>query len=911
YRTGDLARYLADGSIEFLGRLDHQVKLRGFRVELGEIETLLSSNEAVREAVVIARKSAGGERQLVAYVVGARPGPAPSASVLRAFLKEKLPDYMIPASFVVLDALPLTANGKVDRRALPAPDGARAESEQAFVEARTKTEEVLAEIWSRLLGVEQVSIHDNFFELGGHSLLGMQLISRVREALDLELNVRALFDAPTICTFAAKVEAAMQDSERGVSQALARVSRASEWPLSFAQQRLWFLDQLEPGSAFYNVSLSLRLIGELNVSALESSLNEVIRRHEILRTEFVAVAGRPAQVIVPVRTLRLGVEELSQSAEASRWMEAHLRIKEEAQHPFDLARGPLMRCRLLRLDQREHLFLLTMHHIITDGWSLDILFRELAAHYRAFSEQARPHLAEPPVQYADFALWQQDWFSGEVLQAQLAYWKEQLAGAPLFLPLPTDRPRPPVQSYRGATRSLTLGESMVARLRALSRAEGVTLFMFLLAAFQTLLHRYTGQDDFIVGTPIANRNRSELEEMVGLFANTLALRADLSGNPTFRALLQRVRETTLNAFAHQDLPFEKLVEELRPARDLSRTPLFQVMFAMQRAPLEKVKFPGLELCLLEPESTVAKFDLTLAIDETEDELKLNLEYNTDLFDEQTIVRMLGHLETLLRHTADAPEQRLSHLPLLTCAERHQLLKDWNDTRIAYPHRASCLHHLFELQVERTPSAVAVVMDEQELTYDELNRRANQLADYLRELGVGPEVRVALFVEHSIEMLVSLLGVLKAGGAYVPLDSNYPQERLRLIIEDAQVKLLLTTRRLAPPSETKLYSRVIYVDEKWKEISARDERNRKSDVTAANLAYVIYTSGSTGNPKGVLVTHRSVVNHCQAMARLFDLQPSDKVLQFAPLNFDIAVEELFTSLASGAAIILLPAQLRLS
>ena len=911
YRTGDLARYLADGSIEFLGRLDHQVKLRGFRVELGEIETLLFSNEAVREAVVIARESAGGERQLVAYVVGAQPGPAPSASVLRAFLKEKLPDYMVPASFVVLDALPLTANGKVDRRALPAPDGARAESEQAFVEPRTKTEEVLAEIWSHLLGVKQVSIHDNFFESGGHSLLGMQLISRVREALNVELNVRALFDAPTVCAFATKVEAAMQDSERCVSQPLALVSRASELPLSFAQQRLWFLDQLEPGSAFYNVSLALRLIGELNVSALESSLNEVIRRHEILRTNFVAMAGRPSQVIVPERNLRLAVEELNQSAEASRWMEAHQRIKEEAQRPFDLARGPLIRCRLLRLDHREHLFLLTMHHIITDGWSLDILFREVAAHYSAFSVQAPLHLPEPPVQYADFAVWQQKWFSGEVLQAQLAYWKEQLAHAPLFLPLPTDRPRPPVQSYRGATRSLTLDESMTARLRALSRAEGVTLFMLLLAAFQALLHRYTGQDDFIVGIPIANRNRSELEEMIGLFANTLALRADLPGNPTFRTLLQRVRETTLGAFAHQDLPFEKLVEELHPARDLSRTPLFQVMFAMQRALLEKVEFPGLEISLLEPESTVAKFDLTLSIDETEEELKLNLEYNTDLFDEQASARMLGHLEMLLSHAADAPEQGLSHLPLLTRAEHQQLLKEWNDTRIAYPHRASCLHHLFELQAERTPSAVAVVMDEQQLTYDELNRCANQLAGYLRELGVGPEVRVALLVEHSIEMVVCLLGVLKAGGAYVPLDSNYPQERLGLIIEDAQVKLLLTTRRLAPPSETELYSRVICVDEKWKEISARDDRNRTSDVTTDNLAYVIYTSGSTGKPKGVLITHRSVVNHCQAVARVFDLQPSDKVLQFAPLNFDVAAEELFSSLASGAAIILLPAQLRLS
>jgi amino acid adenylation domain-containing protein/non-ribosomal peptide synthase protein (TIGR01720 family) len=910
YRTGDLARYSADGQIEFLGRLDHQVKLRGFRIELGEIEALLSQHEAVREAVVIARDKAGGERQLVAYVVRAQSGATPSANALRAFLKEKLPNYMVPASFVILDALPLTASGKVDRRTLPPPDHAQAESERTFVEARTMTEQVLAEIWSRLLGVERVSIHDDFFELGGHSLLGMQLISRVREALGVELTVRALFDAPTVSTFAVKVETAKAGVPGPASPLLERASRAAELPLSFAQQRLWFLDQLEPGSAFYNVPVALTLTGELNVSALESSLNEVIRRHEILRTNFVAVAGRPLQVIAPERALRLSLEELDQPAGASRWPTARNRMNEEAQLPFDLAQGPLMRCGLLRLGQREYLFFLTMHHIITDGWSLDILFRELVAHYKAFSLQTPLHLAEPSFQYADFAVWQRKQFGSEMLETQLAYWKEQLAGAPLSLPLPTDRPRPPVQSYRGATRSLVLGESMTARLRALSHAEGVTLFMLLLAVFQALVHRYTGQDDFIVGIPVTNRNRSELEGMIGLFANTLALRADLSGSPTFRALLQRVRETTLDAFAHEDLPFEKLVEELHPARDLSRTPLFQVMFAMQHAPLQGVEFPELKLCLLEPEATVAKFDLTLSIDETKDELKVNPEYNTDLFDEQTIVRMLGHFETLLRHAADAPEQLLSRLPLLTGAERRQLLREWNDTRIDYPHQASCLHHLFELQAERTPLAVAVVGEDEELTYDELNRRANQLAHYLRELGVGPEIRAAVFVEHSIEMLVCLLGVLKAGGAYVPLDPNYPQERLRLMLEDAQVKLLLTTRRLAPQWAEQC-ARVICVDEKWTEISAHDEENMASGVAADNLAYVIYTSGSTGKPKGVLITHRSVVNHCQAIARRFDLQPSDRVLQFAPLNFDVAAEEVFPSLASGAAVILLPDHLRLS
>lgn len=876
YRTGDLARYLADGELEFLGRLDHQVKLRGFRIELGEIEALLSQHEYVREANVIARENAGGERQLVAYVVRAQSGVTPSANALRAFLKEKLPDYMIPASFLVLDALPLTASGKVDRRALPTPDNAQTESSSAFVNARTKTEEVLAGIWSRLLGIVRVSIHDDFFELGGHSLLGTQLVSRVREALDVELTVRALFDAPTLCAFAATVDTAKAGAPGTASPPLKRASRAVELPLSFAQQRLWFLDQLEPGSAVYNVPVALRLIGELNVSALESSLNEVIRRHEILRTNFVTVDGRPVQVIAPERVLELTSEELDQPA---------------AQRPFDLAQGSLLRCGLLRLSPREHLFFLTMHHIITDGWSLDIFFRELAAHYRAFCRQTPPQLAEPPLQYADFAVWQREQFHSAMLETQLTYWKEQLAGASFYLPLPTDRPRPSVQSYRGATRSLALGESLTARLRALSRAEGVTLFMLLLAAFQALLHRYTGQDDFIVGTPVANRNRSELEEMIGLFANTLALRADLSGSPTFRNLLHRVRETTLGALAHQDLPFEKLVEELQPARDLSRTPLFQVMFALQQAPLQGIEFPDLDFCLLEPESTIAKFDLTLSIDETEFNLKVNLEYNTDLFDEQTTVRMLDHFETLLRHAAEAPEQLVSRLPLLTNAERQQLLREWNDTHITYPHQATCLHHLFELQVERTPLAVAIIDEDKELTYDELNRRANQLAHYLRELGVGPEVLVGLRMERSIELVIGILGILKAGGAYLPLDPSYPPERLQFMIEDAKPAVILTPEG---PSATD------YADQ-----------SRGSDPDPHHPCYVIYTSGSTGKPKGVLVTHRSVVNHCHAVARCYDLQPSDRVLQFAPFTFDVAVEELFVSLVSGAAVVLLPADLRLS
>jgi amino acid adenylation domain-containing protein/non-ribosomal peptide synthase protein (TIGR01720 family) len=902
YRTGDLARYLPDGSIEFLRRLDHQVKIRGFRIELGEIEAVLCRHESVRDAVVVAGDNALGERQLVAYVIHT-PGLSPSVSELRAFVKEKLPAYMIPALFVNLKALPLTSNGKVDRRALPAPEHAGAESKPAFVMARTMIEEVLSGIWSRLLGRERIGINDNFFETGGHSLLAMQLISRVREALEVELTLRALFEAPTIAALAPKIEASMLNEQSWPTPPLKRVSRDADLPLSFAQQRLWFLDQLEPDGAFYNIPVAMRLTGDLNIAALKSSLKEVIRRHEILRTNFTARDGRPFQVISPEHSLKLPLEDLSQLVEAEREAAARERIEQESRRPFDLAQDPLICFSLLRLGEREHIFLLTMHHIISDGWSLDVLFREVSLLYTALSQDAPSPLAMPPVQYADFAVWQRERLSGSALEAQLAFWKEQLANAPSFLPLPTDYARPPVQSYCGATQSITLAESLTAKLRAMSRAEGVTLYMTLLAAFQTLLHRYTGQDDIVVGTPVANRQRSELEGMIGLFVNTLALRADLSGDLSFQELLHRVRETTLSAYAHQDLPFEKLVEELQPVRDLSRTPLFQVMFAFQRSPLQRVDFSGLEICLLEQGDAVAKFDLTLSIDETEHNLRATLEYNTDLFHGQTVARMLGHFETLLQHIAVEPEQRLSRLSLLTGPERRQLLAEWNGTRTAYPDQA-CLHHLFERQAERTPEAVAVVGEDEQLTYEELNRRANQLARYLRESGVGPEVRVALFVEHSLEMVLGLLGILKAGGAYVPLDSTYPQKRLDFMLEEAQVKLLLTTSRLATQRPGR-HVRVVCLDEEWNEIARRDEHNMVSDVMTDNLAYVIYTSGSTGKPKGVLITHRSVVNHSTAIARRFDLQSSDRVLQFAPMNFDVAAEELFPTLSSGAAVVLLP------
>lgn len=898
YKTGDLARYLADGNIEFIGRLDQQVKIRGFRIELGEIEAILAQHPAVREAATVVRENGVGEKRLVAYVA-AEPRQAPAISELRGFLKQKLPEYMVPSTFVMLDTLPLTPSGKVNRRALPAPDLARPELDKSFIAPRTPTEEVLVGIWAQVLGVERVGIYDDFFELGGHSLLATQIISRMRQTFGVELPLRRLFETPTVTGLAQSVEAARQAAQGLSAPPLRPVPRDGDLPLSFGQQRLWFLDQLEPGSAAYNVPAAVRLKAQLNVAALEQSLNEVVRRHEVLRTTFATVEGQPVQIIAPSLTLTVPVIDLQALPEAERETEIQRLLTEEAQQPFDLARGPLLRPTLLQLSAEEYIVSLTMHHIVCDGWSAKVLVRELAVLYVASCAGQPSPLSALPVQYADFAHWQQQWLQGDALEAQLAYWKQRLAGAPPLLALPTDQPRPIVQTYRGATHSLALPKTLTEGLKALSRQEGVTLFMTLFATFQTLLHRYTGQEDIVVGTPIANRHRAETEGLVGFFVNTLALRTDLSGNPLFSELLKRVREECLEAYAHQDLPFEKLVEELQPERDLSRHPLFQVMFVLHNEIGQVIESPGLTLSPMIIDSGIAHFDLTLEMMDTEEGLKGRLVYNTDLFDTATIGRLLEHFQTLLESVVTQPKQRVSALPLLTEAERHQLLVEWNDTRTEYP-SGLCIPQLFELQVEKTPDAVAVVFGDTQLTYEALNRRANQVAHYLQQLGVGPEVLVGICLERSLEMIVGLLGILKAGGAYVPLDPAYPQERLAFMLADAQAPMLLTRRPLVgklPAHEAE----VVCLDSAWESIAQESKGNLVSGATPENLAYVIYTSGSTGTPKGVAIRHAGLINLVTWHQRVYCVTPVDRATQLAAPAFDASVWEIWPYLTSGACL----------
>jgi amino acid adenylation domain-containing protein len=770
-----------------------------------------------------------------------------------------------------------------------------------YVGARTPVEEVLAGVWSVVLGVERVGVNENFFELGGHSLLATQLVSRIREAFKVEVPLRTVFESPTVAELAAEVETTIR-AEQGLSAPpIRRATSGENWSLSFAQERLWFIDQLEPDSPFYNCPGALHLAGELNVEALERCINEIVRRHETLRTTFRMVDGRPVQVVSAPRPFALPVTDLSELDESEREEEVRWLASEEARRPFDLSRGPLLRVSLLKLAGEEYVALFTTHHIISDGWSMGVLVKEVAALYAAYIAGVEPELPELPIQYADFAVWQREWLQGEVLERQLSYWRGQLAGAPPVLELPTDRPRPAVQTYNGANQSVELPIELVEKLRELSNREGATLYMTLLAAFKVLLSRYTGQKDVVVGTPIANRNRAETEGLIGFFVNTLVLRTDASGGPTFAEMLRRVREVCLGAYQHQDLPFEKLVAELQPERSLSHSPLFQVVFGLQNKRGEVLELPGITLSDLGVESGAAKFDLIHTVVEGEGGMVANLHYNTDLFDAETVERMLLHFRSLLEGVVADPSQKIQELPLLSAQERERMLVEWNDTAREFD-AAACLHELFEARAALTPEATAVSYEGGEFSYRELNERANRLARRLRSIGVGAETHVGLCVERSPEMLVGILGVLKAGGACVPLDPAYPLMRLSFMLEDASVAVLLTQEHLEAllPEHS---AHVIRLDADWPSIEAEEGSNTSGEASALNAAYVVYTSGSTGRPKGAMLTHRGLVNRILAGQAAYNLDADDRVLHKASFSFDASLWEIFWPLSVGARLVL--------
>ncbi len=1248
YRTGDLARYRHDGNLEYMGRMDQQVKVRGFRIELGEIETALVEHPTVRDAVVLAREDNPGDVRLVAYLI-TEPGTAADVGHWRTWLSQKLPEYMLPAAFVLLQEFPLTPNGKVDRRALPAPGTGRPEQAQAYVAPRDRLEQMLIDLWQTTLGSDRIGVNDNFFEIGGNSIKGAILINRLQEVVGEYVYVVAIFDAPTvaglakylrkhypeavsricgpqeftfeagekkitaaqiaefkqlvsalpdtgaassavstnssavfvlspprsgstlmrvmlgghprlfappelellsfntlaerreafadrfsfwregtiralmeikkcdadaatwlmeqcekqrlttkqfyvlmqgwlggrtlvdktpsyaldakilqraesdfadaryihlirhpfamirsfekarleqvffryphnftrrqlaeliwlvsqvnileflqtipaerqhkvhfeqlvaepepvlrgICEFldlkyvsematpyqgASKrmtdgihplskmlgdvkfhehkgVEAATADNWRQELQAgdrladetwtiaerlgyrradvhepttatvsrpelqpIRRVERnAAGLPLSFGQQRLWVIDQLEPGSSAYNIPLAERVTGRLNVSALERSFNELVRRHESLRTTFKISAGQPVQVIGEPQLLRLEAVDLSYLPEAERESEAERLTDEESHQPFDLAHGPLLRVRLVKLEQMEHLLLLTMHHIISDGWSMDVLVRELTTLYDSFIAGRPSPLPELPLQYVDFAVWQREWLTGEVLEQQLAHWKRQLEALPI-LALPLDRPRPPVRTSRTSHEAAVISDKVRNALREIGQQEGATMFMTLLAAFKLLLARLTGQNDIVVGTPIAGRNRTELEGLIGFFVNTLVLRTRFSSDLTFRELLQRVRSVSLDAYKYQEFPFEKLVDELKPERDPSLTPLFQIMFAFETVTTGEIQLSGLQFTSARAENESGKFDMTLGMVESKDELVAILRYNQDLFNRSTSERVLSCFGNLLEEIAAGPDRRISQVRLLSPAERSQLIEQWNQTEVMFP--SQCAHRLFEDRVERRPEAIALVFRHEQLSYQELNARANQVAHHLRKLGVGPEVLVGVCVERSVEMIVALLGILKAGGAFMPLDPSYPQERIEFMVADAGLSILLTQEHLRDRIPTRPGFTSLCLDGDWLSIAKLSHENPEVPVAPENLAYAIYTSGSTGQPKGVLLHHGGLSNLALAQAGAFAVSTDSRILQFASFSFDATVSEIFKTLLSGATLCMATAE----
>ncbi|HVR99166.1 MAG TPA: amino acid adenylation domain-containing protein, partial [Thermoanaerobaculia bacterium] len=868
YRTGDLVRQLPDGAVEFLGRLDGQVKIRGFRIEPGEVEAALQALPGVREAAVTVREDRPGERRLIAYTAG-----EVTAEGLRAMLRERLPDYMVPAVFVRLETLPLNPNGKVDRKALPAPE--QSVGAEGYQAPRTPVEEILAGIWAELLGLDRIGADSNFFELGGHSLLATRVTSRLRDVLGVELPLSDVFEAPSLEDLAARVEAA----RRAGTPPVVRIPREGTLPLSFAQERLWFIDQLEPGSPLYNIAAALRAEGPLDSRVLALTLGEIVRRHEALRTVFAAQAGAPVQVIQPAEPFLLPVVDLSALPEGAREELARTLAELEAGRAFDLAHGPLLRGLLLRFDERDHAVVLTLHHIAGDGWSMGVLVREVAALYPAFAARRPSPLLELPVQYADFAVWQRSWLNGEVLEQEIDFWRQQLAGLPPLLELPTDRPRPAVQSYQGATRSVRLSAGPLA---ALARQEGATLFMVLLAGLQAVLARYSGQDDLAVGSPIAGRNRVETEGLIGFFVNTLVLRGHLSG--TFRELLGRTRETALAAYLHQDVPFEKLVEELAPERSLAHAPLFQVVLVLQNAPVSDLEVESLRLRPLSMESATAKFDLTVNLEEQGGDLVGTIEYATDLFDAATVDRLFGSFERLLAAAVAGPDLKAEELPLLAETERQQLL-ELGGIREEFA-ATSTLHGRFAERARLAPDAAALTYGDATLSYGELDRRSNQLARWLRRQGTGPESRVGLSLDRSVDQVVGILGVLKAGAAYLPLDPEAPRERLAFVLEDAGIQTVVGAEEIA-----------------LAERFPTDDLESLAD--ASSLAYVIYTSGSTGRPKGVLITHANVTRLFDATDSWFGFGERDVWTLFHSYTFDFSVWEIWGALLYGGRLVAVP------
>ncbi|MDZ7967791.1 MAG: amino acid adenylation domain-containing protein [Nostoc sp. DedSLP03] len=929
YKTGDLARYLPNGDIEYLGRIDNQVKIRGFRIESGEIETALSQHGDVQTCCVIAREDTPGEKRLVAYIVP-YPQVTPTINQLRQFLKAKLPEYMLPQAFVVLESLPLTPNGKVDRRTLPAPD-LHSEQKDKYVAPRTPIEEMLAQIWTQVLKLKQVGIHDNFFELGGHSLLATQLLSRIRSIFKVELPLRELFAKATVAELAQLIEQLQQqDLEFSTPPILPR-TKNTQLPLSYAQQRLWFLDQLQSLGGTYNIPLTLRLVGTLNQAALEKSLQEIIYRHEALRTNFITVDGQPIQIIreeaggrgqgagskrLPLSQLtsipwtvsivdlkHLSTLVLSEAEVSEKEIVLQQLVQKQANQAFNLANEPLIRATLVVLSETEHALLVFIHHIVCDGWSMGVFVQELVALYNAYSQGQSSPLALLPIQYADFAIWQRNWLQGDVLQSQLSYWQQQLADAPTLLSLPTDRPRGAVQTYQGAYQELTLSKELSIALKQLSQKESVTLFMTLLAAFQILLWRYSGQDDICIGTPIANRNRAEIESLIGFFINTLVMRTRLDGNPSFRQLLSRVREVALGAYTHQDLPFEMLVEALQPERNLSHNPIFQVWFNLQNLANTQLELFGLSVEPILMSEAASKFDLSLYVAEYEQGITLQLLYNADLFTSERMVEMVQQFHHLLNQIVVDADSNIASYSLVTPQARF-LLPD-PTTAIPQP-EYELVTTTFTSWVNSAPELSAVRQGSRTWNYGELGNKSQALAKVLLSHGIQRGDVVAVYGTSSFGLIASAIAVLLSGGVILTIDPQLPSDRQRLMLQEAKAKCILYINSQYPEDQIWQSLTVICINPDTAEAINSLESSHTiplPEISANDAAYIFFTSGTTGVPKGVLGCHKGMAHFLNWQRQTFGINQKDRIAQLTGLSFDVVLRDIFLPLTSGATLCL--------
>lgn len=900
YRTGDFARFKPDGHIQFLGRSDSQVKIRGFRIELGEIELALGRHPAVKDAAAVVREARSGEKTLVAYLVP-KQNATPDKGELRSYLKQKLPEYMMPSGYVFLEALPQTPSGKVSRKTLPTPECHS--NVEAPVDPRSPVTEVVNVIWAEVLDLEQIGIHANFFDIGGNSLLAAKAVSRLRDAFHIELPVAAVFECPTVVELVARIEEdLLADRHAVLPPAVMTYEKTGIYPLSFAQQRLWFLDQLEPGNCAYSVPGEVALLGPLNLDCLRQSLIGIINRHDPLRATFDLIDGKPAQTISDYCDVELDLIDLRGVVGPDRQERLSVEIEAEARKPFNLKHGPLLRARLFLLAEHEHKLLIIMHHIVCDGWSLDVFLSELQLLYDAFKNGRAPSLPSLPMQYVSFIYWQREWLQGTVFARLMQYWRDKLSGDIAVLQLPFVAPQLTPHSFNGDVQSAVLPHEVVAGLKALSRHEHATLFMTLVAAFNTLLYRYTGQEDVLIGTPVANRNWPQVEGLIACFVNTLVLRTNLSGTPGFRQLLGRVRTVAIEAYAHQDLPFERLVEELRPNRDTSGNPFFQVMVGFNQVRSRILESGGLTLLPKAIPGVATQFmDLILNVDETEDGVTVSFEYNISRLDPDTITRMLGHFETLLTWIVANPDASISAIPILTEDERRFLIEECNNTSVQYP-RETCLHNLVESSAQRNPDAIAFSFEGCSVTYGEANGRANQLAHHLMRLGVASERFVGLCMEQTPDMVIGILGILKSGGAYVPLDPEYPKERLTFVLHETQPVAIVSQSGFVGHF-AEFGGELVCLDRDWPVIGLQSDGNPISGVTGQNLAYVIHTSGSTGRPKGVMVPHRGVCNYIYWMQESFPLGGSDRLPQKYSFMFDAAVSEIFHALLGGARLLM--------